>query len=296
MSIAITGAAGQLGRLVADRVLQATADPADVVLITRDPSKLADLAAATGAEVRRGDFDDVTTLPSAFAGVTTLLLISTDRIGDRVPQQLAAVAAAVEAGVRHIAYTSITNPSDSNPIVVAAEHRATEEAIRASGAAWTFLRNSIYADMVVQQAGGALATGRLITNAGSGGVSYVTREDCAAAAAAVLTSGDAHAGRTYDITGPEAPTPADLAQLIGTVGGKPVELVLVDDEAAARGMVEHAGLPEPLARGLATFGTGARLGYSAAVSTAVADLTGTRPTPLRDVLTTALSASDRQAA
>jgi NAD(P)H dehydrogenase (quinone) len=145
------------------------------------------------------------------------------------------------------------------------------------------LRNSIYTEVLLAGAGAALATGRHVTNEGDGRVSYVARADCAAVAAAVLTT-DGHDGMEYDITGPESLGVQDVAALYAELGGRPVEVVLVDDEAYAAGLVEHAGMPEPVARVYTTFGTGTRRGYSAALSTAVADLTGRAPTRARDVL------------
>src|SRR5215213_8499128 len=123
MSLVITGASGRLGRLVT-----AELEGEDLILLTRDPDAL------EGADVRRFDFHAAS--PEAFAGATRMLLISGSEVGTRVPGHKAAVDAAVAAGVEFIAYTSIPNPSDSNPIAVAAEHRETEEYIRASGAAW----------------------------------------------------------------------------------------------------------------------------------------------------------------
>src|SRR3954468_14311331 len=161
MSLVITGASGQLGRAVTAELLQSV-DPTELVLVTRDPSKLH----VPGAQARRGDWNKPETLEAAFAGGERLLLISGDKIGERVPGHKAAVDAAVAAGVRSIAYTSIVNPSDSNPIVVAAEHRATEEHIRASGLGWTFLRNNIYADLQVGAMHAALGSGRHVSNGG----------------------------------------------------------------------------------------------------------------------------------
>src|SRR4051794_34548644 len=117
MKYGITGASGTLGRLTTDALL-ARVPAADVVLITRDPGKLAD-AAERGVEVRAGDFGDPGTLGDAFAGVDRLLVISTDTVGTRVEGQKAAIDAAVAAGVQRIAYTGVTNPSDSNPAFVA---------------------------------------------------------------------------------------------------------------------------------------------------------------------------------
>jgi NAD(P)H dehydrogenase (quinone) len=288
MAIVITGASGQLGRLTTAAALERVA-PSDLILVTRRPEALADLA-ARGATVRRGDFDDPASLPAAFAGGERMLLVSTDALGRRIEQHRAAIDAAVAAGIRSIAYTSTVNPSDSNPQAVAREHRATEELIRASGLGWTFLRNGIYADLQVHDAAAAIASGMLLTNAGDGRNAYVAREDCAAAAAAVLTTGD-HDGKEYDITGPEALGAEDLAALYGELGGRPVEVVQLDDDAWVAAMVEHAGMPEPIAQTYATFGIAMRRGYSAVVSTSLQDLTGRTPTTVRAVLEAALPAA-----
>ena len=131
MTIAITGASGQLGRRAAELLLDAVA-PGEVVLITRSPDGLADLA-ARGADVRHGDFGVPGSLPDAFAGVDRVLLISTDVVGQRVEGHRAAITAAATAGVRHIAYTSIPQPVADNPAAVVPDHAATEEALRDSG-------------------------------------------------------------------------------------------------------------------------------------------------------------------
>lgn len=281
MSIIITGASGQLARLTADAVLETVA-PSDVVLVSRSPSRLAGYA-ERGVTVRAGDFDDPGSLGAAFAGGERLLLISTDVIGTRVAQHRAAIEAAVAAGVRAVAYTSMGNPSDSNPAAVAVEHRSTEDLLRSSGVEWTFLRNGIYADMLVGSVAAALASGTFLTNAGDGRNGYVAREDCAAAAAVVLTT-DGHAGKAYDITGAEALGAQDLAALFAELGGRPVAPLLVDDAAWVAAMVEHAGLPEPLAEILSTFGIAARQGYAAVVSQTFQELTGRAPRTARDVL------------
>jgi NAD(P)H dehydrogenase (quinone) len=281
MSIVITGASGHLGRLTAEAVLERAA-ASDLVLVTRTPEALAEFA-ARGAVVRAGDFDDPASLPAAFSGGERMLLISTDAVGSRVPQHQAAVDAAVAAGVRSIVYTSIANPSDSNPAAVAAEHRATEELVRASGLGWTFLRNGIFAEVLVRAAAAALGAGRLLTNEGDGRVAYVSREDVALVAAAILTS-DGHDGASYDITGPEALDADQLAGLYAEVGGEPVEAVRLDDAGWVAAMVKHAGMPEALAQAYATFGVAARRGYLAAVSTVVQELTGRPPRTVRDVL------------
>jgi NAD(P)H dehydrogenase (quinone) len=280
MNLVITGASGHLGRLVAEAVLDRT-EPEQVVLVTRDPARLNDLA-ARGAQVRAADFSDPSTLPGAFEGVGRALIISTDQIGVRVPGHKAAIDAAAAAGARSIAYTSGINPSHSNPIVVAGDHRDTEEHLRSCGSAWTMLRNSIYAEIALASAGAAIATGRHVHNEGDGRVSYVARGDCAAVAAAVLTS-DGHDGKVYDVTGPEALGADDVAALFAELGDRPVEAVAADDDAYVAGLVEHADMPEPVAQAYATFGIGVRRGYSAVVSDTVAELTGAAPRSARDV-------------
>lgn len=285
MTIAITGASGGLGRATVDFVLQ-TVDPREVVLTTRHPELLADLA-ERGLQVRRVDFDDPRTLPSAFSGVDRLLLISTDAVGARLDQQRAAIAAAANAGVRHIVYTSVPEPVPDNPALVVADHAGTEQALRDANLDWTMLRNNLYAHMQVPGIQQAAASGRLVTNAGAGQTAYVTREDCAAAAAAVLTQ-DGHEGKVYDITGPEAISAAHLAALAHQIGGREVELVHVDDAAFLAGL-KAAGFPSEPAELITSFGSGARRGFLATVSTAVAELTGRPPTGLTQVVRAALA-------
>jgi NAD(P)H dehydrogenase (quinone) len=283
LTIVITGASGQLGRGVVESLLtEHGVAPADLVLVTRSPDTLADLA-AEGAQVRHGDFDDPASLDSAFAGADKVLIVSTDRVGTRVPGHKAAIDAAVAAGARWLAYTSGINPSDSNPIAVMWEHRQTEDHLRAAAPGWTILRNSVYTEILIAGADVALASGAHVTNEGDGRVSYVSRDDCAAAAAAVLAA-EGHEGRIYDITGPESLGAADVAALYAELGGRPVHVIQVDDDAFTDGLVEHAAMPRPVAEVYASFGTGTRRGYSAPVSDTVLRLTGRPPKPARDVL------------
>lgn len=280
MTIAITGASGPLGRTTAELVLQAV-DPREVVLTTRNPTSLADLA-ARGVDVRPVDFNDSRTLADGFAGVDRLLVISTDAVGARLDSQRAAIAAAAAAGVGHVAYTSVPEPVPANPALPVADHAGTEQALRDSGMAWTVLRNNLYAHMQVPGLQHAAAAGRLVSNGGDGATAYVTREDCAAAAAAVLVQGG-HERQAFDITGPLALSAADLAALAGEIGGRDVEVVHVDDAAFAAGL-RSAGLPGEVADLIASFGAATRAGYLATTTSAVADLTGRPPTSLADVV------------
>ncbi|HEY4098618.1 MAG TPA: SDR family oxidoreductase [Baekduia sp.] len=290
MSLVITGASGHLGARAAELLLEHDGvEPADVVLVTRNPDRLAALA-ARGVTVRAGDFDDPSTLPAAFAGGNRLLLVSTDGVGRRVAQHRAAIEAARDAGVSLIAYTSIPNPSEENPAGVATEHRETEQALRDSGVAWTLLRNALYAEYRIPEAQGAVATGKFQHNLGDGRSAFVSREDCAAAAAAVLAGGDEHANKVYDITGPALLGATELAEIYAAVGGVPVVAEAVDDATFAAGLVA-AGVPAEAAPFLATFGAAIREGQLDQLSTAVLDLTGRAPRPLRDVVAEAAAAA-----
>lgn len=228
MSIVITGASGAYGRLAAKGLLKRVA-PGQLTLVSRNPDRLADFA-ARGAVVRRGDFDDPASLPAAFEGGTSMLLISTGRVGKRVEQHRAAIEAAVAVGVKRIAYTSFVGISPDNPAIVTADHGATEDLIKASGAAWTLLRDSQYADAMIDAAApNALASGRWMASAGEGKVSFITRRDCAACAVEVLAS-EGHENKTYEITGPELLSMRDVARIVSEVAGKPIEYVTVTDE------------------------------------------------------------------
>ena len=280
MTLAITGASGQLGRLVADQLLAAV-DPSEVVLLTRDPAKLSDLA-DRGATVRAADFGQPEALVDALAGVDKMLLISTDVVGARLDGHRAAIDAAVKAGLRHVAYTSIPEPTEDNPSGVVPDHAATEEALRASGLAWTMLRNNLYAEMQVATIEQAAASGQLFTNTGDGGAAYVTRDDVAAVAVGVLT-GEGHEGQAYDVTGPAAVTAADLAALATKLAGRPVDVIDVDDEAYQGGLVA-AGVPEAFAPLLVSFGASIRLGKLARVTDVVERVGGRKPTALESLV------------
>lgn len=280
MSLVITGASGQLATGVIEYALESV-EPSDLILVTRTPEKLAGHA-EQGASVRHGDFDEPATLAAALSGGERMLLVSTDVIGNRIDQHGRAIDAAVEAGVGLIAYTSIINPVEDNPAAVVPEHMATEEKIRQSGADWVFLRNSIYADLQPGDMAAATESGVLVTNQGAGRVSYITRDDCAAAAAAVLVGESA--GKAYDITGPEAVGVDERAEIFSAVAGVEVEVVQVDDEAYAAGMADATGMPLEATRLFASFGQAAREGHLDVVGPDFEDLVGRKPESLRSFL------------
>ena len=281
-TLLVTGGSGQLGRRVIELLLEANAG--HVVTTTRTPEKLADLA-ARGVEVRQGDFNQPDSLVTAFAGVDRLLLISTDVLdesGTRLAQHRNAVAAAVQAGVKHVVYTSLVNPEPGSPITFAGDHYGTEQALANSPLDWTILRNNVYTDMLLMSLPQAIASGQLVAAAGEGGVGYVTREDCARVAAVALAA--ATPGRvTLDVTGPEVVTHTDLARMASEISGRPVNYVSVSTEDMVAGMMQ-AGLPPFLAEAMVSFHTAAAQGDHGFTTSVVADLTGKAPQSVRDFL------------
>jgi NAD(P)H dehydrogenase (quinone) len=281
MSIVITGASGQLGRGVIDNVLETT-EPSELILVTRSPDELEEYT-ILGADVRHGDFNNPGTLRDALRGGERMLLISTDAVGDRVAQHGAAIDAAADVGVELVAYTSIINPTADNPAFVVPDHLGTEERLRQSGLGWTFLRNSLYAEFQAPAMAAAAESGVLVTNEGEGSVAYVSRDDCASAAAAVLVGGD-HSGAAYNITGPELLDAAARAKIFSDLTGKPIEVVNLGDEEYAARLAEGTGMPPEAAKGVASFGRATREGHLAMVSSAMEELTGRQAASLREVL------------
>ena len=280
-TLGVTGAAGPFGRTVVETLLARGAKK--IVAITRTPDKLSDLA-AKGVTVRAGDFDDPKSMDAALFGVDRLLIISTDKLGApgvRLAQHVAAVEAAKRAGVGHILYTSIPSPYPSRLAQVADDHYWTEQAIIATGANWTFLRNSLYINLIVGQLPQLAETGQLIHATGTGRRNIVSREDCALAAAGALLTAD---GKSIEnVTGSEALTLDEIAATIAKSTGKPVAAVAIPGSALIDGMIKH-GLPENLAHTFAAFDTDTARGYFALTGDAVERLGGKRPTTLADFL------------
>jgi NAD(P)H dehydrogenase (quinone) len=236
-TIAVTGATGQLGRLVVDALLARGAKPGDIVAAVRDTAKAADIA-ALGVQVRFADYDDASSLASAFAGVDRLLLISGNAVGQRVPQHTAVIEAAVAAQVGFIAYTSILK-ADSSPVGLAPEHLATGQVIAASGVPFALLRNGWYTENYAGSVAGALHTGTIAGSAGDGKIAAAPRADYAEAAAAVLLSGEAG---VYELGG-TAFTMSELAAEVAKQSGKDVaytDLPVAEYQAVLVGV----GLPD----------------------------------------------------
>ncbi|MCE6994279.1 SDR family oxidoreductase [Saccharothrix sp. S26] len=264
MTTLITGATGHLGSAILKHTL--TRVPADRLAVSvRDPEK----AAGLGVEVRRGDFDGP--LADTFAGVGTLLLVSVDGPDEiRVQRHLNAIRAAADAGVRHIVYTSVTD-ADTSPLSLARVHKATEEAIRATGIPFTFLRNGMYHENYLPH-----GPGPIVSATGDGRIASASRDDLALAAAVVLST-PGHENAVYELTGPRAWSFDELAALAGTTHEKVTQ---ADRVAGLKGF----GLPDFLAELLADIEVNIGRGALAEVRPDLEKLIGRAPTTIEDAV------------
>lgn len=280
--IAVTGASGQLGRLVLEG-LTARGLAAQTVALARDPQKLA----GAGVETRVFDYDRAETLAPALAGVDTLLLISANEFGKRSAQHRAVIDAAKAAGVGQIVYTSILN-APTSILDLAQEHRETEAALAASGIAHTILRNGWYAENYLGSLGGVIAGGAVIGSAGQGRISAAARADYAAAAVAVLAD-PALRGRVYELAGDTAWTLADYAAEIARQTGRtiPYRDMPAADYAT---ILEGFGLDAGFAGLIAGWDAAAARGALESDSKDLSRLIGRPTTPLSASVATALAA------
>ena len=253
--IVVTGASGQLGRLVIESLLQ-KALAEEIVAAVRKPKSVGEFL-ARGVQVRQADYDQPESLTAAFQGADKLLLISSSEVGRRTPQHRAVITAAKAAGVGLLAYTSILH-ADTSPLPLAAEHKETESLIRASGLPAVILRNSWYTENYLAGIPAALQYGVLLGSAGEGRIASAARADYAEAAAAALTR-DNQAGRIYELAGDESYSLDELAQAIARQSGKAVAYRNLP-EGEFRGALIDAGLPEDLATLLAESDVGASKG------------------------------------
>jgi NAD(P)H dehydrogenase (quinone) len=291
--IVITGASGQYGRSLTDKLI-ALGRGGDLILITRTPEKLADRT-AQGCVVRYGDFDKPATLTAAVRGANRMMLISGTRVGARIVQHKAAIEAAVAAGVGHIVYTSFVDISVGNPAIVTTDHRETEALITASGIDWTMLRDAHYADAMILNAGpGFIASGIWMTSTGGAREAMVWREDCVESAVAVLT-GQGHENKVYQITGPNRENFAEVAAVLSDVTGRAVKLVETDDDGMYA-LFDSMGIPrEPVddqtvagipwnSDDMVSFERAIREGWLDICSGDVELLTGHRPRSVRQMI------------
>lgn len=280
MTIAITGATGQLGRLVVNK-LKTQAPDAAIIALVRSLEKAKDLEAI----VREASYDKPETLDRALDGVDTLLLISSNEVGKRAAQHHNVIEAAKKAGVKRIVYTSLLHAGTS-PLSLAAEHKATEAELKASGIPFTILRNGWYTENHTGSIPGAIAGGAFIGSAGDGKISSAPRADFADAAVSVLT-GEGHEDKTYELAGDEAYTLGDLAAEISQQTGKtiPYKNMPANEYAAA---LTGFGLPEDLARSIAGWDADAAGGALFDDSRQLSALIGRATTPLSVVVADAL--------
>ena len=281
MKIGVTGATGQLGRLVVEKLKQKVAADSIVALV-RNPAKAADL----GVEARAFDYTQPEILVASLKGIDKLLLISGNEIGQRLPQHKAVIEAAKQAGVKQITYTSILH-ADSSPLGLAGEHLGTEVAIKESGLTYTILRNGWYTENYTGSAKGAVGAGAFIGNAGDGKIASAARVDYAEAAAVVL-AGEGHENKTYELAGDEAYTLTELAEEISRQTGKDIPYNNLT-EAEYAGILKSFGLPDGLAEMLADSDTGASKGGLFDDSHVLSALIGRPTTPLAEVLADALA-------
>jgi NAD(P)H dehydrogenase (quinone) len=282
-TIFVTGASGQLGKLVIRQLLARGAAPGRIIAGTRSPEKLADLA-ATGIAVRRADFSDTDGLARAFDGAGTVLVISTDALDGadtRLTQHRNAVAAAVAADAGRIAYTSLPNPACSL-LSFAPDHAGTERAIHASGLPYTIFRNSWYQENLLRSLPAALAGGVWHSAAQGGRISYAAREDIADAIAVALLA-PTSASTTYTLTGDEALSTEEIAALVRDTTGKPLVVEHVSDAQFAAGL-RAAGIPDVFVDMLVTAEVESRAGNLSIVTDHLASLIGRAPRRLAGFL------------
>jgi len=285
MTIGITGAGGHLGQGLLRHALARTA-AANIVALTRDPGKLESFS-GQGVQVRAGDFNHAAGLPAAFAGIERLMIIPTSELGPgaRTRQHTAAIRAAVAAGVRHITYISTVSPRPDPNNELLDSHFATEQALIRSGAAWTILRMSCYAETLVDAGKRAIASGSYAAVPGAP-AAYVVRDDIAAAAAGILTT-PGHDGITYHATGPFSVSQPEIANAISRASGKQVSFTALT-EAEQRAGLEAAGLPPFLVNIFFGFQAALRAGAFDLVTGDIERLSGTRAESVPDFLTRSL--------
>jgi len=282
--IAITAATGHLGQLVAEQLLLKV-PASQIVAVVRNPAKAAGLA-ARGVIVRAADYDDPAALARTFVGVERVLLISGTDFGRRLEQHTQVVEAARRAGAKLLVYTSLLR-ADTTPLNLGPEHAATERVIRASGLPHVILRNGWYHENYTASVPSALAHSAFVGSAGTGRIASAARADYAAAAVVALTGG-AQVNHTYELAGDSAYTLADFAAELSRQSGQAIPYVNLPEADYAKVLLQ-AGLPPPLAHGLASWDAGAAQGALFDDAHQLSRLIGRPTTPVRDAIAQALA-------
>ncbi|MFF7333511.1 NAD(P)H-binding protein [Streptomyces sp. NPDC008150] len=279
--IIVTGATGKLGRRTVERLLERV--PADRVGISvRDPRKAQDLA-DRGVRVRRGSFDDPTSLAHSFEGAEQLLLVSLDRTGEEcVSGHRTAIDAAVQAGVGRILYTSQMGAAHDSRFQACRDHARTEDLLRATGTPWTALRNGFYASSALQFLEPARHTADIALPA-DGPVTWTGHDDLAEATAVILAGEARFEGPTPPLTGPAALDFAAVAAIASETTGRPVTRTVVPDDVFREQVLEH-GAPAAIADLMVSIFAAARKGEFTAVDSTLAELIGREPADFRTQL------------
>ena len=281
--IVVTGATGQLGRLVIAALLKKV--PAtEIVAAVRNPEKAKDLA-ETGIQVRCADYSQPASWDEALNGADKVLLISSSEIGQRAIQHRSVIDAAKRCGVKLLAYTSVLH-AETLLLGLAAEHRETEALLSASGVPFVLLRNGWYSENYTAGVPAALAHGGVYGCAGDGRISSAARADYAEAAATVLTA-DNQAGRVYELAGDTAYTLTGLAAEISRQTGRNIGYVNLR-QAEYKEILVKVGLPEVIAELLADSDSGAAKGALFDDSRQLSTLIGRPTTPLATSIAAAL--------
>ena len=281
MKIGVSGASGHLGRAVVSEQLQRLGGHR-IVAISRTPETV-----SGPAQGRFGDYDQPDSLAEAYAGLDRLLIITTvdPAPGKRGAQNVAAIDAAVKAGVKHIVFMSAVGTRQEEEPARGASYWRGEQHLIATAPAWTILRMNFYAEAFVQQAQASLGQG-VLTGLAENRVAFVARDDVAAAAAGILT-GEGHAGAIYNATGPVSLSGAERAAVIAEITGRPLAFLTITDEQLRAGLT-RAGLPAGAVNIVAGIQASFAAGAFDIVTGDVERLGGRPPKPLRDVLAGAL--------
>lgn len=282
-TIAVTGATGHLGQLIVEELIARGVEAGRIVAFVRDLNKASGVA-DRGVAIRNADYSKPATLDAALEGVETLMLVSSSEVGKRFEQHKNVIEAAKRADVSRIVYTSLLN-AGSSQIMLATEHKATEELLKNSGIPYTILRNGWYIENYTENLKPVLEHNAVLGSAGEGQVSAATRADFAAAAAEVLTA-EGHENKIYELGG-DAFTLAELAAEVGKQAGREIVYkdLPADDYAKA---LESAGLPAVYAGVLADSDVGIARGDLFTASADLEKLIGRPTTPLSDAIRDAL--------
>ena len=276
MKIAVTGATGQLGRIVVNK-LKEKVEAQSIVALVRSTAKANDL----GVQTREADYDKPELLAIALQGIDTLVFISGSEIGKRTVQHQNVIEAAKKAGVKKIVYTSLLH-ADRSSFGIADEHVATENLLKQAGIPFTILRNGWYTENYGGSVAGGLGAGTIIGSAANGKISSAPRNDYAEAAVAVATS-QGHEGKVYELAGDEAFTMSDLAAEVSSQIGKNIPYTNMPPNEYAAALVK-AGFPEGVGQMFAGMDVATEKGDLFDDSHQLSKLIGRSTTPLSAVV------------